>query len=195
MVCLSVILLWYRITCSWFCNKRFYNKKGFFLNYKGSLFVSDPVIGRTKLYYQDSSCKGVWEISFLSFQPLYNISRGHPKEGENRCWELADNAQLKSQVKSSCRYKWRETRKNWPNYQNEGSSAPTDQLRQVPTVQSSVFARLLILLSQAQVTLNDKRLGTHRRIRHPRAVVTKSHLPVTILDSQNVKDRNCKYVE
>ena len=34
-VCLNVILLRYRITCLWLCNKRFCNKKGV-------LFVSDP---------------------------------------------------------------------------------------------------------------------------------------------------------
>ena len=36
MVCLSVILLCDRITCVWFCDKRFCNKKGAF-------FVPDPV--------------------------------------------------------------------------------------------------------------------------------------------------------
>ena len=36
MVCLSVILLCYRITCWWFCNQRFCNKKG-------ALFVLYPV--------------------------------------------------------------------------------------------------------------------------------------------------------
>ena len=36
MVCASVILLCYRITCSWFCNKRFFNKTG-------PLFVPDTV--------------------------------------------------------------------------------------------------------------------------------------------------------
>ena len=36
MVCLSVILLCYRIACLWFCNRRFCNKKA-------ALFVLDPV--------------------------------------------------------------------------------------------------------------------------------------------------------
>ena len=31
MVCLSAILLCYRITCLWFCNKGFCNKKGHYL--------------------------------------------------------------------------------------------------------------------------------------------------------------------
>ena len=35
-VYLSVILLCYRISCLWFCNKRFCNKKG-------ALFVLNPV--------------------------------------------------------------------------------------------------------------------------------------------------------
>ena len=36
VVCLNVMLLCYRITCLWFCNKRFCNNKG-------ALFVPDPV--------------------------------------------------------------------------------------------------------------------------------------------------------
>ena len=31
MMCLSVLLLYYRITHLWFCNRRFYNKKGCYL--------------------------------------------------------------------------------------------------------------------------------------------------------------------
>ena len=50
MVCLSVILLCYRITCLWLCNKRLYNKKGV-------LFVLDPV---------------VWEVRSLECLQLKN---------------------------------------------------------------------------------------------------------------------------
>ena len=31
MVCLGVVLLWYRIACLWFCHKRFCNKNGSYL--------------------------------------------------------------------------------------------------------------------------------------------------------------------
>ena len=54
MVCLSVILLCYRITCLWFCNKRFYNKKGM-------LFVLDPVFLLYKVFAVSQHWRKSWK--------------------------------------------------------------------------------------------------------------------------------------
>ena len=54
MVCLSVILLCYRMTHLWFCNKRICNKKG-------ALFVPDPV------YFHERP------IFYITYQILWNI--------------------------------------------------------------------------------------------------------------------------
>ena len=48
MLCLSMILLRYRITCLWFCNKRFYNKKG-------PLFVPDLIFNPLILLWNSHS--------------------------------------------------------------------------------------------------------------------------------------------
>ena len=54
VVCLSVILICYRMTHLWFCNKRICNKKG-------ALFVPDPV------YFHERP------IFYITYQILWNI--------------------------------------------------------------------------------------------------------------------------
>ena len=54
LVCLSVILLCYRIPCLWLCNKRF------LCNKKGVLFVPDPV------FWDFIDCKDIKISQFLS---------------------------------------------------------------------------------------------------------------------------------
>ena len=66
MVCLSVILLCYRITCLWFCNK------------KGALFVPDPVYLSKKLilYFKAFTQRNPWARWKLEWQILPNIQGG-----------------------------------------------------------------------------------------------------------------------
>ena len=60
MVCLSVILLCYRITCLWFCNKRFLcNKK--------ALFVPEPVYW-VKSLPCDSNITPSWELEYWHWE-------------------------------------------------------------------------------------------------------------------------------
>ena len=78
MVCLPMILLCNRITCLWFCSKRFYNKKGCYLCW--TLYIINYSHHRTKM----SRIGRVYSVPGTDYS-VYVIS-SHFSTSFRYCW-------------------------------------------------------------------------------------------------------------